>query len=93
VLVKEGSAVLPQQGGLLVDGAECSFGRLGHWFGEGITGVVPDMVTSAKGKQVLDNVQALDPRLWESLHSLKAAHRCVKDVRGTGFFYAVELHG
>lgn len=140
-------ALCDSHGILLVsDEVICSFGRLGHWFGEGITGVVPDMVTFAKGstsgyaplggmiareglvqelfesstggvfshgatwgghpvstavavanieamrrEKVLDNVQALGPRLSESLHSLKAAHRCVKDVRGTGFFYAVEL--
>ncbi len=124
----------------------CSFGRLGHWFGHGLTGVVPDMITFAKGstsgyaplgglivreqlvrelydspkggvfthgatwgghpvstavavanitamrdENVLGNVSARGPKLRSALDSLMSAHRCVKDVRGTGFFYAIEL--
>lgn len=140
-------ALCDKHGILLVsDEVICSFGRLGYWFGDGSTGVVPDLVTFAKGstsgyaalggmiarerlvqqlfdsssggvfthgatwgghpvstavaaaniramrdENVLGNVRALGPRLGESLHALKAAHRCVKDVRGTGFFYAIEL--
>ncbi len=124
----------------------CSFGRLGHWFGHGLTGVVPDMITFAKGstsgyaplgglivreqlvrelydspkggvfthgatwgghpvstavavanitamrdENVLGNVTARGPKLKTALDSLMRSHRCVKDVRGTGFFYAIEL--
>lgn len=131
---------------LVSDEVICSFGRLGHWFGEGLTGVVPDIVTFAKGstsgyaplggmivreplvealyssdkggvfthgatwgghpvstavayanisamrdEDVLGNVQRRGPELHAELDRLKGAHRSVKDVRGTGFFYALEL--
>jgi adenosylmethionine-8-amino-7-oxononanoate aminotransferase len=131
---------------LVADEVICSFGRLGHWFGSEKFGVVPDLVTFAKGstsgycplggvivreplvgalfdspqggsfahgatwgghpvatavagatidamraESVLDNVRTRGPELREGLEQLKAAHRCVKDVRGTGFFYAIEF--
>ncbi|MET3163296.1 UNVERIFIED_ORG: adenosylmethionine-8-amino-7-oxononanoate aminotransferase [Arthrobacter sp. UYEF10] len=140
-------ALCDRYGILLVsDEVICSFGRLGHFFGHGVTGVVPDMVTFAKGstsgyaplgglivreqlvqelfnsssggvfthgatwgghpvstavavanitamrdENVLGNVQEQGPRIMEALESLKNSHRCVKAVRGTGFFYAIEL--
>jgi adenosylmethionine-8-amino-7-oxononanoate aminotransferase len=140
-------ALCDQYGILLVsDEVICSFGRLGHWFGHGLTGVVPDLITFAKGSTsgyaplagmivremlmtrlydsprggvfthgatwgghpvstavavanisamrdegVLQHVSTEGPRLHAALTSLKDAHPCVKDVRGTGFFYAVEL--
>jgi len=140
-------ALCDKYGILLVsDEVICSFGRLGHWFGHGVTGVVPDMITFAKGstsgyaplggmivreqlvtelydspkggtfthgatwgghpvstavavanisamrdEKVLENVATHGPKLRDALNSLKDAHRCVKDVRGTGFFYAVEM--
>ncbi|QNE15987.1 aspartate aminotransferase family protein [Pseudarthrobacter sp. NBSH8] len=140
-------ALCDKYGILLVsDEVICSFGRLGHFFGHGVTGVVPDMVTFAKGstsgyaplgglivreqlvqelfnsstggvfthgatwgghpvstavavanitamrdENVLGNVQEHGPRIMEALESLKNSHRCVKAVRGTGFFYAIEL--
>ncbi|WP_033291724.1 aspartate aminotransferase family protein [Amycolatopsis jejuensis] len=140
-------ALCDKYGILLVsDEVICSFGRLGHWFGHGLTGVVPDLITFAKGSTsgyaplgglivrerlaaelydsprggvfthgatwgghpvataaavanltamrdegVLGHVRAAAPRLSAALHALKDAHRCVKDVRGTGFFYAIEL--
>ena len=122
-----------------------SFGRLGHWFGCERFGIVPDMITFAKGvtsayvplgglavrdslvervwdspaamfvhgatfgghpvatavavanitamgeEEVLDNVLANEDRLKGGLLALMDSHRCVKDVRGTGYFYAVEL--
>ncbi len=140
-------ALCDKYGILLVsDEVICSFGRLGHWFGHGVTGVVPDMITFAKGstsgyaplggmivreklvtelydsplggsfthgatwgghpvstavavaninamrdEKVLDNVATEGPKLQEALNSLKDAHRSVKDVRGAGFFYAIEI--
>ncbi|WP_017615949.1 aminotransferase class III-fold pyridoxal phosphate-dependent enzyme [Nocardiopsis salina] len=124
----------------------CSFGRLGHWFGEGLTGVVPDLITFAKGstsgyaplggmiarsplvealydseqggvfthgatwgghpvstavahanisamrdEDVLENVRERGPGLKADLEGLMDTHNCVKDVRGTGYFYALEL--
>ena len=122
-----------------------SFGRLGHWFGSERFGVVPDMITFAKGvtsayqplgglvvrgpllervwdspagmflhgstfgghpvatavavanltalrdESVLANVLANQHHLGDGLRTLMEAHCCVKDVRGTGYFYALEL--
>ncbi|NKQ52394.1 aspartate aminotransferase family protein [Amycolatopsis sp. K13G38] len=140
-------ALCDKYGILLVsDEVICSFGRLGHFFGHGLTGVVPDLITFAKGstsgyaplggvivreqlvgelydsplggvfthgatwgghpvatavalanisamrdEKVPEHVLAEGPKLFAALRSLKDAHRCVKDVRGTGFFYAIEL--
>ncbi|WP_406071832.1 aspartate aminotransferase family protein [Streptomyces sp. NBC_01020] len=131
---------------LVADEVICSFGRLGHWFGSGYFGVVPDMITFAKGstsgyaplggmiareplvrglyeapgggtfthgatwgghpvstavavanitamrdEKVLENVGGLGPELRAGLDEIKRRHRVVKDVRGMGFFYAVEF--
>lgn len=131
---------------LVADEVICSFGRLGHWFGSGYFGVVPDVVTFAKGatsgyaplggaivreplvrelfdspqggtfthgatwgghplstavavanitamrdEKVLDNVQELAPELRAGLDGIAAQHKVVKEVRGMGFFYAVEF--
>ena len=140
-------AICDRYGILLVsDEVICSFGRLGHWFGYGLTGVVPDLITFAKGstsgyaplggvivrerlvhdlygsskggvfthgatwgghpvstavavanidamrrENVMDNVAVHGPEVRAALDSLQQAHRCVKDVRGTGYFYAIEL--
>ncbi|WP_116199132.1 aspartate aminotransferase family protein [Amycolatopsis circi] len=140
-------ALCDKYGILLVsDEVICSFGRLGHFFGHGLTGVVPDLITFAKGstsgyaplggvivreqlvtelydspkggvfthgatwgghpvstaiavanisamrdEKVPEHVLTEGPKLHAALESLKDAHRCVKDVRGTGFFYAIEL--
>jgi adenosylmethionine-8-amino-7-oxononanoate aminotransferase len=131
---------------LVADEVICSFGRLGHWFGSAGFGVVPDLITFAKGstsgyaplgglvireplvaalfdapaggtfthgatwgghpvatavavanitamreEHVREHVQRMGPTLWTGLNQLRSAHRCVRDVRGTGFFYAIEL--
>lgn len=122
-----------------------AFGRLGHWTGSERFGVVPDMITFAKGVTSaylpLGGVTIRKPlveALWESemgvymhgstfgghpvstavacanmqamtdedinghvlahedgfrarLDSVMAAHDCVKEVRGMGYFYAIEL--
>ncbi|MCY3663845.1 MAG: aminotransferase class III-fold pyridoxal phosphate-dependent enzyme [bacterium] len=122
-----------------------SFGRLGHWFGSERFGVVPDMITFAKGvtsayqplggmlargplvervwdspagtflhgstfgghpvatavavtnmaalhnEDVLGNVLGNEDRLGDGVRALRQAHPCVKDVRGAGYFYALEL--
>jgi adenosylmethionine-8-amino-7-oxononanoate aminotransferase len=139
--------ICDEHGILLVsDEVICSFGRLGHWFGHGLTGVVPDIITFAKGstsgyaplggmiareqlvsdlfgssaggvfthgatwgghpvstavaianisamrdENVLENVSDRAPKVRAALDSLQRSHRCVKDVRGAGFFYAIEL--
>jgi len=122
-----------------------AFGRLGHWTGSERFGVVPDMITFAKGVtsayQPLGGVMIRKPlveAIWDSevagfnhgstfgghpvatavavanmralkgekvfenvlnnedyfragLEQIKANHSCVGDVRGTGYFYAVEF--
>lgn len=122
-----------------------SFGRLGHWFGMDMLGVVPDMLTFAKGatsgyapvggllirrrlvddvmdsangtfahgatwgghpvsmavtmanitamrdEGVIQNVQEHSAYFEDRLNNLAAAHDNVSEVRGTGYFYAVEL--
>ncbi len=121
------------------------FGRLGEWFGCEVMGVIPDLVTFAKGatssyapiggllirqpvfdelmdshigtfnhgatwgghpvvaatsvanltalrdEDVVGNVRRLGGYFREQLDRMAAAHRMVSDVRGMGFFYALEL--
>ncbi len=121
------------------------FGRLGEWFGSEVMGVVPDLLTFAKGatssyapiggllirqpifeelidshigtfnhgatwgghpvvaatavanltalrdEDVVGNVRRLGGYFREQLERMSAGHRMVSDVRGMGFFYAVEL--
>ncbi len=121
------------------------FGRLGDWFGSGVMGVVPDLLTFAKGatssyapiggllirqpvfdelidspigtfnhgatwgghpvvaatavanltalrdEDVVGNVSRLGGYFREQLDNMAAGHRMVSEVRGMGYFYAVEL--
>lgn len=122
-----------------------AFGRLGHWTGSERFGIVPDLITFAKGVtsayQPLGGVMIRKPlveAVWESengffnhgstfgghpvatavavanmrameeegvlqnvldnedhfkagLNQIMANHSCIGDVRGTGYFYAVEF--
>lgn len=122
-----------------------SFGRLGHWFGSEMVGVVPDMLTFAKGatsgyapiggllirrqrvdelmdspngtfthgatwgghpvamavaitnisamrdERVIDNVLDHADYFRDQLDALAIAHDNIAEIRGTGYFYAVEL--
>jgi adenosylmethionine-8-amino-7-oxononanoate aminotransferase len=130
---------------LCADEVICGFGRLGYWFGSERNGVVPDLMTFAKGvtsayaplggmivreplinelldspigmfthgvtwgghpmstavavanitamrdEQVPAHVRELAPYFRAALDELAARHRIVKEVRGTGFFYGIEL--
>lgn len=130
---------------LCADEVICSFGRFGHWFGSERFGVVPDMITFAKGvtsayqplggvvmrtplvekiydsdmgafmhgstfgghpvacavavanigaldnEDVLKNVLNNESYINEQLQGLVGAYDHVKEVRGTGYFYAIEL--
>ena len=121
------------------------FGRLGQWFGSHVMGVVPDLITFAKGatssyapiggllirrpvfEELIDshigtfnhgatwgghpvvaatavaNLTAIADEDWvgnvnrlggyfrEQLDNMAAGHRMVSEVRGMGYFYAVEL--
>ena len=124
-----------------------SFGRLGYWFGSEMVGVVPDMISFAKGatsgyapvggllirrrlvddlldsdvgtfshgatwgghpvvmaitianvtamrdEGVIDNVLANQGYFQEKLAALTEAHDNIAEVRGTGYFYAIEMTG
>ncbi len=130
---------------LLADEVIASFGRVGPWFGADLVGVVPDMITFAKGatsgyapvggviirrplvddlmaseigtfthgatwgghpvvmavaianitamrdEGVLTNAQEHADYFRTSLDRLTTAHDVVSEVRGTGYFYAIEL--
>jgi len=130
---------------LCADEVICSFGRFGHWFASERFGVVPDMITFAKGvtsayqplgglairgplvaevydspmatymhgstfgghpvatavavanmtamrdEGLLDHVMATEGDFADRLQDLADHHRCLGEVRGAGFFYAVDL--
>ena len=130
---------------LVADEVICSFGRFGHWFASERLGVVPDMITFAKGvtsayqplggvvirgqlveelfdspmgsyvhgstfgghpvatavavanmsamrdERVLQHVLDNEDYFTDQLRAMGDAHRSVREVRGTGYFYAVDL--
>lgn len=130
---------------LCADEVICGFGRLGEWFGSELFGVVPDMITFAKGatsgyapiggllirrqradellnspmgtfshgatwgghpvstaaaianiqalrrESVLQNVRGNASYFRGVLDSLRETHDVVSEVRGLGYFYAMEL--
>ncbi len=132
---------------LIADEVICGFGRFGHFFASERFGVVPDIITFAKGVtsayQPLGGMIARTPlvhSIWESsmgaymhgatfgghpvatavavanisamrsegimqhvldneggfrrrMDELLDGHRCVSEVRGLGYFYALELVG
>lgn len=55
------------------------------------TAVAVANIDAMRRENVMDNVAVHGPEVRAALDSLQQAHRCVKDVRGTGFFYAIEL--
>ena len=130
---------------LCADEVICSFGRLGHFFGSERFGVVPDMITFAKGvtsaylplggvvvrrpllehiwesevglfnhgstfgghpvatavavaniqamhdEQIMQHVRSHEDTMRAGFESLVERHDIVREVRGTGYFYALEL--
>lgn len=62
------------------------------WGGHPVsTAVAAATIGAMQSESVLSNVAELGPELRSGLDSLGRNHRCVKDVRGTGYFYALEL--
>jgi adenosylmethionine-8-amino-7-oxononanoate aminotransferase len=55
------------------------------------TAVAVANMTALRDECVFGNVLNNEARLSRGLGNLMAAHACVKDIRGTGYFYAVEL--
>jgi adenosylmethionine-8-amino-7-oxononanoate aminotransferase len=62
------------------------------WGGHPVsTAVAVANISAMRDENVLANVTGRAPTVRAALDSLAQSHRCVKDVRGTGFFYAIEL--
>ena len=129
---------------LIADEVICSWGRLGHWFGSERFGVVPDLITTAKGltsayapmgavivsdrvaepfmhdtgmfthgitfgghpvaaavamanldiferEDLCGHVRDKEPEFAQMLSKLKDDLPIVGDVRGAGYFHALEL--
>ena len=55
------------------------------------TAVAVANITAMHDEGVLQNVLANESYFKNGLMALKESHKCVKDVRGTGYFYSVEL--
>ncbi|CAN5860213.1 aspartate aminotransferase family protein [soil metagenome] len=55
------------------------------------TAVATANLNAMRADDVLGNVRTLEPRFQGFLDRLTEAHPCVREWRGTGFFYAVEL--
>ena len=55
------------------------------------TAVAVANLTALRDEDVLGGVLRNEDRLGDGLRALMGAHACVKDVRGTGYFYALEL--
>ena len=130
---------------LCADEVICSFGRFGHWFASERFGVVPDMITFAKGVTsayqplgglivrgplvdevfdstmgsyvhgstfgghpvatavaianmtamqedgIMSHVLANEGYFADRLDDLLSSHSCIREVRGSGFFYAIDI--
>lgn len=130
---------------LCADEVICSFGRLGHFFGSERFGVVPDMITFAKGvtsaylplggvvvrrplletiwesevglynhgstfgghpvatavaaaniqamhdEKIMEHVRANEGAMRAGFEALVDKHDILREYRGTGYFYALEL--
>ena len=55
------------------------------------TAVAVANMTALRDENVMGGVLCHEDRMAAGLRDLMAAHACVKDVRGSGYFYAVEL--
>jgi len=55
------------------------------------TAVAVANMSALRDEEILAAVLRRETHLGSGLRDLMAAHPCVKDVRGTGYFYAVEL--
>lgn len=55
------------------------------------TAVAVANMSAMRNEDVFANVLRHEDRLGDGLRELMEAHACVKDVRGTGYFYSVEL--
>ncbi len=73
-------------------GPDGTFTHGATWGGHPVaTAVAVANITAMREESVLANVRAHAPELERGLRELAGSHPTVKDVRGTGYFYAVEL--
>lgn len=73
-------------------GNRAGFTHGATWGGHPVaTAVAGATINAMREESVLSKVEHHGPQLRAGLESLQRAHRCVKDVRGTGYFYAIEL--
>lgn len=73
-------------------GADGAFVHGATWGGHPVsTAVAVANITALAGEDVLGNVRKLAPVLAGGLRELTERHPTVGDVRGTGFFYALEF--
>ena len=57
------------------------------------TAIAVANITALWDEGVLDNVRDLEPYFRAGLDEIAARHRIVKEVRGAGYFYGIELMG
>jgi adenosylmethionine-8-amino-7-oxononanoate aminotransferase len=55
------------------------------------TAVACATIEAMRTEDVCGHVRANEEHLWSDLVAVADRHRCVREVRGTGYFYAIEL--
>jgi adenosylmethionine-8-amino-7-oxononanoate aminotransferase len=76
----------------LLDSSIATFTHGVTWGGHPMsTAVAVANITALRDEHVLDNVQELSPYLRAGLDDIMRRHRLVKEVRGTGYFFGLEL--
>ena len=76
----------------LLDAAESGFLHGATWGGHpGSTAAAVANIAVMRTERVLDNVRALEPMLASELRAVGDRHRSVREVRGAGFFYSIDL--
>jgi adenosylmethionine-8-amino-7-oxononanoate aminotransferase len=76
----------------LLDSSIATFTHGVTWGGHPMsTAVAVANITALRDERVLENVTDLSPYLGGRLRELAASHQMVKEVRGTGYFFGLEL--
>lgn len=77
---------------VLFGGSDGIFTHGATWGGHPVsTAVAVANISALRNENVLGNVQENAPHFAASLHQMVASHPSVKEVRGTGYFYAIEF--
>ncbi len=78
----------------VLSGGSGSFIHGSTWGGHPVaTAIAVANIAAMRDENVLDNVRALQGRLQSGLNRTLNNHRCIREWRGTGFFYALEFMG